>query len=60
MNKQLTDRQIWQIWNNEYKRWVRAGFSIPEAARRADDEVSAKRAKMRESAAETDAKDKAS
>ena len=44
MKKQLPERQIWAIWNREYKLWTRAGFSINEAARRADARAAEKRA----------------
>lgn len=44
MKKQPTERQIWAIWNREYKLWNRAGFSINEAVRRADARAAEKRA----------------
>lgn len=46
MKKQLTERQIWAIWNREYKLWTRAGLSIHEAVRRADARAAEKRARM--------------
>lgn len=55
MKKQLTERQLWQIWQNEYNRWTRAGFDITEAVRRADAAVAAKRTPMPEAVAEPDA-----
>lgn len=46
MKMQLTERQIWAIWNHEYKLWARAGLSINEAVRRADARAPEKRAQL--------------
>lgn len=55
MKKQLTERQIWAIWNREYKLWTRAGLSINEAVCRADARAAEKRAQLQAELPTTDA-----
>ena len=50
MKKQLTERQILQTWDTEYKLSTQAGFSITEAVQRADAALAAKRAQIHEAA----------
>ena len=55
MQKQLTDKQIWRIWINEYNLLVRSGFSHAEAVLKADALAATKRAQTREAADNTNA-----
>lgn len=50
MQKQLTDKQIWRIWINEYNLLVRSGFSHAEAVLKADALTATKRAQTRRAA----------
>lgn len=47
MKKELTERQYWQIWSNEYKRSIQAGFDIATAIHRADASLAEKRAQIK-------------